>query len=168
MKKWSGPVWSKSTTSSIYKSILIVHEQSVHWMCFIQRTFRMTGSVMHVKKLVTQICIFYQKWFLVCFLEEKQVTDNYSDEDSNSSCNTSEDDNESESNQEEEMTDRRYWFDCLHDGCTARYRYYSHLLHHYTLGKRKMKLEKHSLVDKSKILFHENLTINHGTRWKSP
>ncbi len=24
-----------------------------------------------------------------------------------------------------------------------------------------MKLEKHSLVDKSKILFHENLTINH-------
>ena len=59
------------------------------------------------------------------------------------------------------MTDRRYWFDCLHDGCTARYRYYSHLLHHYTLGKHKMKLEKHSLVDKCKILFHENLTTNH-------
>ena len=29
------------------------------------------------------------------------------------------------------------------------------------IGKHKMKLEKHSLIDKSKMLFHQSLTTNH-------
>jgi hypothetical protein len=62
---------------------------------------------------------------------------------------------------EDTTEDDHYSFDCYADGCTARYRYYSNLLRHYMTGNHQLKLEKHSLIDKSKILFHQNLTTNH-------
>jgi hypothetical protein len=52
-------------------------------------------------------------------------------------------------------------FECTVDGCTASYRYYAHLLRHCTIGKHQMKLEKYSLIDRSKMLFHQKLTTNH-------
>lgn len=51
-------------------------------------------------------------------------------------------------------------FDCLVDGCTVQYRYYANLLRHYATGKHTQVVEKYSLIDKSKILFHQNLTLN--------
>lgn len=62
---------------------------------------------------------------------------------------------------ETSSTDDYYSFDCLIDGCTARYQHHANLLRHYTIGKHKFKLEKFTLIDKAKILFHKNLTSNH-------
>jgi hypothetical protein len=42
-----------------------------------------------------------------------------------------------------------------------RYISYANLLRHTMTGKHRLKLEKYSLVDKSKILFHQNLTKTH-------
>ncbi|CAM4876654.1 unnamed protein product [Rotaria socialis] len=85
---------------------------------------------------------------------------NHSYQDENSST---EDENEEESNVNDASTSEKehYFFDCLTSGCTARYRSYANLLRHYATGKHKMKLEKHSLIDKSKILFHQHLSTNH-------
>ncbi|CAF3157820.1 unnamed protein product, partial [Rotaria sp. Silwood2] len=82
--------------------------------------------------------------------------DTYSDAGS-----SSEELSEDESNVKNASEDHCYAFDCQVNGCVARYRYYANLLRHYTTGKHKMKLEKHSLIDKSKILFHQSLTTNH-------
>ena len=60
-----------------------------------------------------------------------------------------------------ESDDDNCIFDCLTAGCIARYRYYSNLLRHYMTGKHKMQLEKRSLIDKSKTLFHQSLMTNH-------
>lgn len=48
----------------------------------------------------------------------------------------------------------RCLFDCLVEGCTAQYRYHANLLRHYATGKHIRVIEKYSLIDRSKILFH--------------
>jgi hypothetical protein len=63
----------------------------------------------------------------------------------------------SESDQEEELRS----FDCPVEGCTNRYISYANLLRHTMGGKHGKKLEKHSLIDKSKTLFYQNLLTNH-------
>ena len=63
----------------------------------------------------------------------------------------------SESDQENE----RRSFDCPVEGCTKRYISYANLLRHTMAGKHRTKLEKYSLIDKSKSLFHQNLATNH-------
>lgn len=57
--------------------------------------------------------------------------------------------------------ENHYLFDCLVEGCTARYRFHSNLLRHYATGNHTKVVEKHSILDKSKIIFHRNLTTNH-------
>lgn len=46
------------------------------------------------------------------------------------------------------------------EGCTSRFRYHTNLLRHYATGRHKKRLEKQSLIDKSKVLFHHNLTTS--------
>lgn len=36
------------------------------------------------------------------------------------------------------------------------------VIRHYTTGKHKLRLEKYSLIDQSKILFHQRLTTNYS------
>ncbi|CAF3317413.1 unnamed protein product [Rotaria sp. Silwood2] len=91
---------------------------------------------------------------------EKTDKDHPNDTYSNNSS-SSEELSEDESNVKNTSEDHYNSFDCQVNGCVARYRYYANLLRHYTTGKHKMKLEKHSLIDKSKILFHQSLTTNH-------
>ena len=74
---------------------------------------------------------------------------------------SNEDGSEDESTVSDTSENNQYKFECLTNGCTASYRYYANLLRHYATGKHKMKLEKHSLIDKSKILFHQSLTTNY-------
>ncbi|CAM4748031.1 unnamed protein product [Rotaria magnacalcarata] len=95
---------------------------------------------------------------LFSFTDENRSNHSYQDESS-----STEDENEEESNVNHTSTSEKehYFFDCLTSGCTARYRSYANLLRHYATGKHKMKLEKHSLIDKSKILFHQHLSTNH-------
>ncbi|CAF1459416.1 unnamed protein product [Rotaria sordida] len=85
--------------------------------------------------------------------------------DLNDSCNDdssgSEEEYDDNSNLNNAPENDHYSFDCLVDGCTARYQYHANLLRHYTTGKHKLQLEKHTLIDKSKILFHQSLTTNH-------
>ncbi|CAF1460275.1 unnamed protein product, partial [Rotaria sordida] len=88
--------------------------------------------------------------------DKDRPNDTYSDDTS-----SSEELSEDESNVKNTSEDHYYSFDCQVNGCVARYRHYANLLRHYTTGKHKMKLEKHSLIDKSKILFHQSLTTNH-------
>ncbi|CAF4659054.1 unnamed protein product [Rotaria sp. Silwood1] len=83
---------------------------------------------------------------------------NYTYSDNSSS---SEELSEEESNVTNTLEDHYYSFDYQVNGCVARYLYYANLLRHYTTGKHKMKLEKHSLIDKITILFHQSLTTNH-------
>ena len=81
-----------------------------------------------------------------------------STDDSNSG--SSDEENEDQSISDDAIQNGYYSFDCLTDGCIARYRYYGNLLRHYATGRHKMKLEKHSLIDKSKILFHQHLSTD--------
>lgn len=74
---------------------------------------------------------------------------------------TCEDEEEKAGSIVENSSDRdRCLFDCLFEGCTAQYRYHANLLRHYATGKHNQVLEKYSLIDKSKILFHRNLFMN--------
>ncbi|CAF4127583.1 unnamed protein product, partial [Rotaria magnacalcarata] len=92
------------------------------------------------------------------------ITDSFEKADKSDSNDFQHDESstsEEESSINETLENDQYSFDYLTNGCTARYRYHANLLRHYTTGKHKMKLEKQSLVDKSKVLFHQSLTTNH-------
>ena len=100
---------------------------------------------------------------IYCLLDKHQLNASYFNNNSSSS-NASingEEETEDESNSKDIEESEQHSFDCLMDGCTARYRSHSNLLLHFMIGKHKMKLEKHSLTHKSKTLLHQNLTINH-------
>ncbi|CAF4216884.1 unnamed protein product [Adineta steineri] len=95
---------------------------------------------------------------------EKADKNNSNDNSGNSSSATEEDEDENEYDDQSKPNDTsdNEMFECLVDGCVASYRYHAHLLRHYTIGKHQMKLEKYSLIDKSKMLFHQNLTTNYS------
>ncbi|CAF1174941.1 unnamed protein product [Adineta ricciae] len=117
------------------------------------------------ENVVVKICplkIIASKNVAISWVEdssEKGVNDiNHGSDSSSDDTETNEDETDdlSDTNQ----TSDNELFGCPVDGCVASYRYYTHLLRHCTIGKHQMKLEKYSLIDKSKMLFHQKLTTN--------
>src|SRR5262249_37413651 len=121
---------------------------------FFQQMLPYHGLMIISKKLVETLFLSLKKF--IYFIDKNHSNDTYSDDSSDS-----EESSEDKTNVENTSEDNYYPFDCQVEGCVARYRYYANLLRHYTTGKHKMKLEKHSLIDKSKIPFHQSLTTNH-------
>ncbi|CAF2072455.1 unnamed protein product [Rotaria magnacalcarata] len=114
------------------------------------------GLLILSKKPVIYQFLHFGTHDVFCFTDKSDSNDSQHDE-----ISTSEEESEEESSINETLENDQYSFDCLTNGCTARYRYHANLLRHYTTGKHKMKLEKQSFVDKSKVLFHQSLTTNH-------
>lgn len=99
----------------------------------------------------------------ICHANNNNIS-NSSSYDNNTGINDNDNDNDyhldDQLNEINESKDKNSFFDCLIEGCTARYRFHANLLRHYAIGRHKMHLEKYSLIDKSKMLFHKNLTTN--------
>ncbi|CAF1482669.1 unnamed protein product [Adineta ricciae] len=91
--------------------------------------------------------------------DSKKSMIDYTDSDDSKATDV-EDENNDQSNSTDTLDDQL--FECLVDACVASYRYHAHLLRHYTIGKHKLKLEKYSLIDKSRLIFHQKLTTNYS------
>lgn len=99
-------------------------------------------------------CLRYE----MILISVRQNSDELSSEQSEGTCE--EEEEKAASIVRNPSDSDRCLFDCLVEGCTAQYRYHANLLRHYATGKHNQVLEKYSLIDKSKLLFHRNLLMN--------
>jgi hypothetical protein len=80
--------------------------------------------------------------------------------ESESDSENDEEDRE-QSEKEKEYQDRSTTFDCPENECVKRFRKYGNLLQHVPSGKHRLKLEKMTLLDRTKLLYKETLESVH-------
>ena len=73
----------------------------------------------------------------------------------------SEEEDTSSSDEDEENSDIVLIFPCPENECTKQFQKYGNLLNHIAFGKHRPKLERMTLLDRSKLLYKEGLESVH-------